>query len=114
MTDETQLWLVILTTRDHAGDTAAIASVFSGRGIQIDSFLGFGGNPQAGGASQGRIMLTFRAFAERCRNLCRVLASLEAVAEVRCFAENAIPVDLHAKALAVKESLAAVNGPILE
>lgn len=109
MTNEIQLWLVVLTTRDHAGDTAAIASVFSGRGIQIDSFLGFGGNPQASGESQGRIMLTFRAFGERCRTLCRVLASLEAVAEVHCFAEDAIPSDLQHKALELKESLAKIN-----
>ncbi len=109
MTDETYLWLVVLTTRDHAGDTAAIASVFSGRGIQLDSFLGFGGNPQAGDESQGRIMLTFRAFAERCRTLCRVLASLEAVAEVRCFAEEETPAELMQQAQRLKRLLAATE-----
>lgn len=109
MTDETQLWLVVLTTRDHAGDTAAIASVFSGRGIQLDSFLGFGGNPQAGNESQGRIMLTFRAFGERCRTLCRVLASLEAVAEVRCFAEGETPAELTQQAQRLKRLLAATE-----
>lgn len=108
MADKRQLWLVVLTTRDHAGDTAAIASVFSGRGIQIDSFLGFGSNPVAGGQSQGRVMITFHAFAERFRSLCRVLASLEAVAEVRGFAEADIPMELLAKALAVKQLLAAM------
>jgi hypothetical protein len=106
MASETHLWLVILTTRDHAGDTAAIASVFSGRGIQIDSFIGFGENPQTGGQSQGRIMITFTAFAERCRALCRVLGSLEAVAEVRCFAEDEIPPDLKVKTAEMKYLLA--------
>lgn len=106
MGNETPLWLVILTTRDHAGDTAAIASVFSGRGIQIDSFVGFGGNPQSGGRSQGRIMITFSAFAERCHALCRVLGSLEAVAEVRCFAEDEIPPDLQTKTAEMKQLLA--------
>lgn len=110
MSNEMQLWLVVLTTRDHAGDTAAIASVFSGRGIQIDSFIGFGGNPQTGGESQGRILITFQAFEERCRTLCRVLASLEAVAAVRCFAEPDIPEDLMEKALAVKQLLAGIEG----
>jgi|GEM_PF-1910843 len=110
MTDEMQLWLVVLTTRDHAGDTAAIASVFSGRGIQIDSFIGFGGNPRNDGESQGRILITFRAFEDRCRALCRVLASLEAVAAVRCFAESDIPEDLTGKALAVKQLLAGIEG----
>jgi hypothetical protein len=107
--DAMQMWLVVLTTRDHAGDTAAIASVFSGRGIQIDSFIGFGGNPQANGEPEGRIMITFGAFAERCRTLCRVLASLEAVAEVRCFAETEVPVELMATAGAVKRLLAEVK-----
>jgi len=110
MTNERGLWLVVLTTRDHAGDTAAITSVFSGRGIQIDSFIGFGGNPQASGESQGRIMITFHAFAERSRALCRVLASLEAVAGIRCFSANDIPTELIEKALAVKRLLAALDG----
>ena len=110
MTNEMQLWLVVLTTRDHAGDTAAIASVFSGRGIQIDSFIGFGSNPQDSGESQGRIMITFNAFEERSRTLCRVLASLEAVAEVHCFAEADIPTELMLQALAVKGLLAEMKG----
>jgi len=110
MTNEMQLWLVVLTTRDHAGDTAAIASVFSGRGIQIDSFIGFGSNPKASGESQGRILITFRAFEERFRALCRVLASLEAVSEVRGFADTNIPTDLRANALEMKRLLAAIEG----
>ena len=105
MTSEMQVWLVVLTTRDHAGDTAAIASVFSGRGIQIDSFLGFGGNPLADGGSQGRIMITFHAFAERCQALCRVLASLEAVAAVDCYAQEHIPPPLQTQSLALKQLL---------
>ncbi|MBV5319242.1 MAG: hypothetical protein JZU50_15740 [Desulfobulbaceae bacterium] len=110
MTNEMQLWLVVLTTRDHAGDTAAIASVFSGRGIQIDSFIGFGSNPKASGESQGRIMITFHAFEGRFRALCRVLASLEAVAVVQGFADADIPTALRGKALEVKLLLAAIEG----
>ncbi|MDR2550535.1 MAG: hypothetical protein LBD10_10100 [Desulfobulbus sp.] len=106
MMHEPPVWLMVLITRDHAGDTAAIASVFSGRGIQIDSFIGFGSNPQASGEPQGRIMITFHAFADRCRTLCRVLVSLEAVAEVRCFAEHEIPAELAARTAAVKQLLA--------
>jgi len=110
MVDEPQLWLVVLTTRDHAGDTAAIASVFSGRGIQIDSFLGFGSNPGVDGGSQGRIVITFRAFAERFGALCRVLASLEAVAAVRGFAQADIPPELGAQTSAMKQLLATMTG----
>lgn len=110
MTNKMRLWLTVLTTRDHAGDSAAIASVFSGRGIQIDSFIGFGGNPQASGESQGRIMITFYAFEERSHTLCRILESLEAVAEVRCFAEADIPPELMRSSLAVKRLLAEIKG----
>jgi hypothetical protein len=109
MTNEMQLWLVVLTTRDHAGDTAAIATVFSGRGIQIDSFIGFGGNPKADGGTQGRIMITFYAFEERCRTLCRVLNSLEAVEEVCCFGEGEIPTAVMNQALTIKQALAHIQ-----
>ncbi len=109
MTSEMRLWLVVLTTRDHAGDTAAIVSVFSGRGLQIDSCLGFGSILQADGQSRGRIMITFRAFAGRCHALCGVLASLEAVATVRCFADGEIPPELMQAAGAVKGLLAAMD-----
>ncbi|MDR3542620.1 MAG: hypothetical protein P4L69_16900 [Desulfosporosinus sp.] len=109
MESEMELWLVVLTTRDHAGDTAAIASVFSGRGLQIDSFIGFGGNSQASGGSLGRIMISFRAFEERCRSLCRVLSSLEAVVEVHCFAEANLPANLIDQSLIVKQLLADIN-----
>lgn len=106
MTDERQLWLVVLTTRDHAGDTAAIASVFSGRGIQIDSFIGFGSIPGADGNHEGRIMITFQAFGERCQSLCRVLASLEAVIAVRCFGPEMAANELMAQTQTIKQLLA--------
>ena len=109
MTNDMRFWLVVLTTWDHSGDTTAIASVFSGRGLQIDSYLGFGGNPQADGQSRGRIMITFRAFAGRCHALCRVLASLEAVATVRCFTDEEISPELMCTAGAVKRLLAAMD-----
>lgn len=106
MTDERQQWLVVLTTRDHAGDTAAIASVFSGRGLQIDSFIGFGSFAKSDGGREGKIMLTFRAFPERCQSLCRILESLEAVMTVHCYGAEQIPVELLQQSQAIKHLLA--------
>ena len=114
MADEQVLWLVLLITRDHAGDTAAIASVFSGRGIQIDSFIGFGSIPGSDGGRQGRIMITFQAFRERCQSLCRVLESLEAVSAVRCFGPDQIPSELIRQARSVKRHLTTLGDPILD
>ena len=100
-----QLWMVVVTTSDHPGDTAAIASVFSGRGLQIDSFVGFGSTSADEGRPQGRILITFYAFAGRCQALCRILESLEAVVAVQCYAENTMPSDLRQQALALKQHL---------
>lgn len=109
MNDARQPWLVILTTRDHAGDTAAIASVFSGRGLQIDSFIGFGAFERPEGGREGKIMLTFRAFAERCHSLCRILESLEAVSAVQCYGAAQIPAELLQQSQAIKDLLAAMG-----
>lgn len=106
MTDERQRWLVVLTTRDHAGDTAAIASVFSGRGLQIDSFIGFGSFTRSDGGREGKILLTFRAFADRCHSLCRILESLEAVTTVHCYGAEQIPAELLEQTQAMKNLLA--------
>jgi hypothetical protein len=110
MADQRALWLVVLTTRDHAGDTAAIASVFSGRGIQIDSFIGFGSIRPSSGPRQGRIMITFKAFRERCHSLCLVLESLEAVSAVRCFGPDQIPTELIDQSRSIKQYLSALEG----
>lgn len=109
MNDTRQPWLVVLSTRDHAGDTAAIASVFSGRGLQIDSFIGFGAFDPADGGSAGKIMLTFRAFAERCHSLCRILESLEAVTAVHCYGAEQIPTELLQQSRIIKELLATMQ-----
>lgn len=105
MEPDQQLWIVVIITNDRPGDTAAIASVFSGRGIQIDSFIGFGSTPGDKGRLQGRILITFSAFAGRCQALCRILASLETVIAVRSYAQHNIPPDLLRQAHALKQQL---------
>ncbi len=78
-------WVILLTILDRAGSTAAIASVFSGRGIQLDSFLGFGGEPGEGSTSCGRVLISFSAFPERVAVICRVLESLSVVTRLQSY-----------------------------
>jgi hypothetical protein len=78
-------WIILLTIHDRAGSTAAIASVFSGRGIQLDSFLGFGGELGRGNASCGKVLISFRAFPERVAVICRVLESLSVVTRLQSY-----------------------------
>lgn len=78
-------WVILLTILDRAGSTAAIASVFSGRGIQLDSFLGFGGESVKEGTSSGKVLISFRAFPERVAVICRVLESLSVVSSLRSY-----------------------------
>ncbi len=106
--EQPRLWLLVLTTRDHPGDTAAIASIFSGRGIQIDSFIGFGSIKTEDDSHEGRIMLTFYAYSERCQHLCRILESLEAVIAVRCCLPDAAVNELLLQAQNMKMLLGAM------
>ena len=78
-------WVILLTILDRAGSTAAIASVFSGRGIQLNSFLGFGGKSVKGKSSNGKVLICFSAFPERVAVICRVLASLSVVSHLESF-----------------------------
>jgi hypothetical protein len=78
-------WIILLTILDRAGSTAAVASVFSGRGIQLDSFLGFGGESAKGEFSSGKVLISFRAFPERVAVICRVLESLSVVTKLESY-----------------------------
>ena len=51
---------------------------------------------------EGRIMLTFYAYSERCQHLCRILESLEAVIAVRCCPQDAAVNELRLKAQSIK------------
>jgi hypothetical protein len=58
--------------------------VFSGRGIQIESFIGYGDPAGAPDRREGMIAITFHAFRPRMEMVRRVLARLEAVRSVDC------------------------------
>ena len=78
-------WLLLIETEDRPGAAAAIAMVFSGRGIQIESFIGYGDPAYSAGRREGIIAITFLAFAHRMEMVRRVLQRLEAVRRVACY-----------------------------
>lgn len=94
MINEQSKWLLILSTHDRPGDTAAIASIFSGRGIQIDSFLGYGNNSDFEGKSNGSIVITFNAYKERKQMMCQLLESIQTVISLTCYEYNDAPKEL--------------------
>lgn len=78
-------WLLLIETEDRPGAAAAIAMTFSGRGIQIESFIGYGDPAYSAGRREGIIVITFLAFAHRMEMVRRVLQRLEAVRSVVCY-----------------------------
>lgn len=87
MTDNRQpgRWLLLVHTEDRPGAAAAIAMVFSGRGIQIESLIGHGDPVYSAGRSEGVICIAFSAFAHRMEMVRRVLQRLEVVRRVACY-----------------------------
>ncbi|MFA6107166.1 MAG: hypothetical protein WDA75_00225 [Candidatus Latescibacterota bacterium] len=81
---ETEHWLFLIRTEDRPGAAAAIAMVFSGRGIQIESFIGYGDPACSPDGREGMIAITFHAFRPRMEVVRRVLTRLEAVRSVDC------------------------------
>ncbi len=105
MINEQSKWLLILSTLDRPGDTAAIASIFSGRGIQIDSFLGYGNNSTVEGESNGTIMIAFNAYPERKQMMCQLLESIQAVTNLTCYLYSEAPQDLIVTVSRLKQRL---------
>jgi len=77
-------WLFLIETDDRPGAAAALAMVFSGRGIQIESFIGYGDPAYSAGRDTGIIVITFKAFRHRMEMVQRVLQRLEVVHTVDC------------------------------
>jgi len=77
-------WLFLIETDDRPGAAAALATVFSGRGIQIESFIGYGDPVDSADLDTGVIVITFKAFKHRMEMVQRVLQRLEVVHTVDC------------------------------
>lgn len=78
-------WLFLIRTEDRPGAAAAIAMVFSGRGIQIESFLGYGNPTYSESCREGVIVITFFAFRPRMEMVRRIIQRLEVVRRVDCY-----------------------------
>ena len=72
-------WLFLIETDDRPGAAAALATVFSGRGILFECFIGYGED-----VDSGVIVITFKAFKHRMEMVQRVLQRLEVVHTVDC------------------------------
>lgn len=78
-------WLFVLKTEDKAGVATSVTAAFSGRGISIESFLGYSSDLHVGGEGESIIMITFRAFERRMRTVQRALKRLELVRDVLAY-----------------------------
>ena len=75
-------WLFIVKTDDRPGAAASVAVAFSGRGLQIESFVGHGDTNYHPENTEGVIVITFQAFERQVRHVARVLTRLEQVREL--------------------------------
>jgi hypothetical protein len=100
-------WLFIVKTEDRPGAAASIAVPFSGRGIQIESFIGYGNARYYQELSEGIIAITFKTFKRRMEMVHRALLRLELVKEVHVF-------DYENDASLVKSATARVRGSMAD
>ena len=75
-------WLFIIKTDDRPGAAASVAVAFSGRGLQIESFIGYGDINYHSRNTEGVIAITFQAFERQVHHVARVLTRLEQVREL--------------------------------
>jgi acetolactate synthase small subunit len=77
-------WLFVIKADDRPGVAASIAFVFSGRGVQIESFIGYG-SAQVADENEAVLGITCRTFERRMEMVRRVLERLEDVREVSVY-----------------------------
>ena len=78
-------WLFVLTTEEKPGVAASVTAAFSGRGITIESFLGYGNSMPPENESRSLIMVIFRAFEQRMKTIQRALQRFEVVNSVTVY-----------------------------
>lgn len=80
-----QHWLFMIRTEDRPGAAASITATFSGRGLQIESFVGMGDVGCYDRDTEGIVALTFLAIPQRMETVRRVLERLEQVRSVHVY-----------------------------
>ena len=78
-----QRWVFVVKAQDKPGALTAAASVFSNRGVSLDTILGSGMTPVE--AEGGRIVLSFCANEHRKDMLLRVLQRLSSILQVQAY-----------------------------
>lgn len=78
-------WLFMIRTEDRPGTAASITAAFSGRGLQIESFIGIGDAGCYDRETEGVVALTFLAIPHRMDTVRRVLERLEQVRSVHVY-----------------------------
>jgi acetolactate synthase small subunit len=84
-------WFFVIRADDRPGSAASIATTFSGRGIQMESFYGFGDSRGIERETGAVIGITFLAFPHRMASVRRVLERLEPVRWVQVYDYEADP-----------------------
>jgi acetolactate synthase small subunit len=74
-------WVFVMKVQDAPGALTAIATVFSSRGVSLETILGNG--VAVGEDGGGRIVLSFRATEKKKETLMRTVARLARVVEVQ-------------------------------
>ena len=99
-------WLLVARTDDRPGVLAALAGVFSTRGVNVDSVVAVRG---AGPGPPGTVLAVFRATQRRAVLLQRTVGRLDAVesADLQAHDGSALAVAL----AGVREAVAATGPP---
>lgn len=76
-------WVFVIKVQDKPGALTAIASVFSSRGVSLDTTLG--SSPTDFSDNPGTIVLSFRATERKKETLWRTVARLQQVVHVEAY-----------------------------
>ena len=76
-------WVFVIKSQDQPGVLTTATSVFSNRGVSLETILGSGGSVT--GTEEGRFVLSFRASKRQQELLLRTLERLSAVKQVQVY-----------------------------
>ena len=81
-TNGIQRWAFRIESAHRPGVTHAIAAMFSGRGLQLDGFYGWGDELNPGDGERATIIIIFRSFESRMKQMSQMLRRLHHVQRV--------------------------------
>ncbi|MBE7380307.1 MAG: hypothetical protein F6J95_002715 [Leptolyngbya sp. SIO1E4] len=81
-----QRWVFVVQALDRPGTLTAAAAVFSNRGVSLEGILGSGIAPTT--VEEGRVILSFRATAQKQKLLHRALERLSSIFQVTVYTDD--------------------------